>query len=138
MKRVHVTILVLLFGSMIGYAQKAPYNVVFDLTSRDSLDQKAAIRWVTEVLKGDPNAKIEVVMYGKGFELVMPEKSQFVDQVKEASKSPNVSFKVCEVALRNNKVERSQILKEVQTVPDGIYEIISKQHEGWGYIKVVH
>ena len=26
-------------------------------------------------------------------------------------------------------------LEGVGTVPDGIYEIISKQHEGWGYIK---
>ena len=120
------------------HSQSAPYWVVFDLTSRDSLDQKAAMRWVGEVMKADPNAKVEVVMYGKGFELVMPEKSQFIDQVKEAVKNPNVSFKACQVALRTNKVERDQILKEVQTVPDGIYEIISKQHEGWGYIKVVH
>lgn len=119
-------------------AGDAPYWVVFDLTSRDTLDQKVAMRWVGEVIKADPNAKVEVVMYGKGFELVMPEKSGFIDQVKEAAKNPNVSFKVCEVALHANKVERSQILKEVQTVPDGIYEIISKQHEGWGYIKVVH
>lgn len=124
------------FGT--AHAGDAPYWVVFDLTSRDTLDQKAAMRWVGEVIKANPNVKIEVVMYGKGFELVMPEKSGFIAQVKDAAKNPNVSFKVCEVALRNNNVSRDQILKEVQTVPDGIYEIISKQHEGWGYIKVVH
>jgi hypothetical protein len=33
-------------------------------------------------------------------------------------------------------VERSALLKEAQTVPDGIFEIISKQQQGWGYIKV--
>jgi intracellular sulfur oxidation DsrE/DsrF family protein len=81
---------------------------------------------------------VEVVMYGKGFELVMPERSAFITEVKEATKNPNVAFKACQVALHANKVERNQILAEVQTVPDGIYEIISKQHEGWGYIKVVH
>ena len=47
----------------------------------------------------------------------------------------NVSFRVCEGAMKNNKVEKSQLLDGVGTVPDGIYEIISKQHEGWGYIK---
>jgi intracellular sulfur oxidation DsrE/DsrF family protein len=26
----------------------------------------------------------------------------------------------------------------VEIVPDGIYEIISKQRDGWGYIKVSH
>jgi hypothetical protein len=39
------------------------------------------------------------------------------------------------VALKNNGVDKSQLIPGVQTVPDGIYEIIQKQHEGWGYIK---
>jgi intracellular sulfur oxidation DsrE/DsrF family protein len=77
-------------------------------------------------------------MYGKGFELVMPERSAFVNDVKEALKNPNVSFKVCAVALRNNNVDKSQLLAGVGTVPDGIYEIVSKQQDRWGYIKVGH
>ena len=125
-------------GVTAAMAQDAPYRVVFDLTSRDTLDQRAAMRWINEVSQASPNAQVELVMYGKGFELVMPEKSRFLAEVNAALKRPNVSFKVCEVALRNNKVEKSEILKDVQTVPDGIYEIVSKQHQGWGYIKVVH
>ncbi|HEX9007561.1 MAG TPA: DsrE family protein [Bacteroidota bacterium] len=127
-----------LLGAGLVRAQEAPYRVVFDLTSRDSLDQKAVMRWVHEVTSANPNAQVEVVMYGKGYELVMPQKSPFIDQVKAAVRSPNVSFKVCQVAMKNNNIDRSAILSDVQTVPDGIYEIISKQHEGWGYIKVVH
>jgi intracellular sulfur oxidation DsrE/DsrF family protein len=114
------------------------YKVVFDLTSRDSLDQKAVMRWIKEVSTANPEAKMEVVMYAKGFELVMPEKTTYMAEVKEAMKNPNVSFKVCEVALRNNKVEKRQLMENVQTVPDGIYEIVSKQQQGWGYIKVAH
>ncbi len=138
MKHIFLTLSFALLSLGVAHSQPAPYWVVFDLTSRDSLDQKAVMRWVGEVTKADPNAKVEVVMYGKGFELVMPEKSKFIAEVKEAVKNPNVSFKACQVALRANKIDRDQILTEVQTVPDGIYEIISKQHEGWGYIKVVH
>ena len=41
-------------------------------------------------------------------------------------------------ALQVNKTDKGQLLKEVQTVQDGIYEIVSKQQEGWGYIKVMH
>ena len=41
----------------------------------------------------------------------------------------------CEVAMKNNGIEKDQLLEGVGTVPDGIYEIISKQYEGWGYIK---
>jgi uncharacterized protein len=119
-------------------AQRQPYRVVFDLTSRDTLDQKAVLRWLKEVGTSSPNAQMEVVMYAKGFELVMPERSAFVADVKEAMKNPNVAFKVCAIALKNNNVDRSQLLPGVQTVPDGIYELVSKQQDHWGYIKVMH
>ena len=138
MKRLLVVFLLTFLNIRLGFAQDRPYRVVFDLTSRDSLDQKAVMRWVTEISASNPKAELEVVMYAKGFELVMPEKSTVLTEVKNAMKNPNVTFKACEVALKNNKTDKSQLLKEAQTVPDGIYEIISKQQQGWGYIKVMH
>lgn len=138
MKRILVVFLLTFLSIELGFAQDRPYRVVFDLTSRDSLDQKAVMRWVTEISASNPKAELEVVMYAKGFELVMPEKSTVLTEVKNAMKNPNVTFKACEVALKNNKTDKSQLLKEAQTVPDGIYEIISKQQQGWGYIKVMH
>jgi intracellular sulfur oxidation DsrE/DsrF family protein len=40
--------------------------------------------------------------------------------------------------MKNQHVDKSQLLANVQTVPDGIGEIVAKQHAGWGYIKVGH
>ena len=119
-------------------AQGQPYRVVFDLTSRDTLEQKAVLRWLKEVGTSSPDAQMEVVMYAKGFELVMPERSAFIADVKEAMKSPNVTFKVCAIALKNNNVDKTQLLPGVQTVPDGIHELVSRQQDHWGYIKVMH
>jgi intracellular sulfur oxidation DsrE/DsrF family protein len=121
-----------------GQAQAYPYRVVFDLTSRDTLEQKAVLRWLREVGNSSPNAQMEVVMYGKGFELVMPERSAYLAEVKEAMKSPNITFKVCAIAMKNNNIDKSQLLAGVQTVPDGIYELVLKQQDHWGYIKVMH
>jgi uncharacterized protein len=124
----------------VGFArsQRQPYRVVFDLTSRDTLEQKAVLRWLKEVGTASPDAQMEVVMYGKGFELVMPDRSSYIEDVKGAMKNPNVAFKVCAIALRNNSVDKSQLVSGVQVVPDGIYELVSKQQDHWGYIKVVH
>ena len=138
MNRMLNVLCLVLFACSLVHPQANPYRVVFDLTSRDSLEQKAVMRWVREISAANPRAELEVVMYAKGLEMVMPEKSTVMAEVKEALKYPNVSFSVCEVAMKNNKVERSQLLPGVKTVPDGIYEIISKQREGWGYIKVMH
>ena len=123
-----------------GFANRAPqpYRVVFDLTSRDSLDQKAVVRWIKEVTTTDPTADVEVVMYAKGFELVMPDKSTVVADVQAAIKNPKVSFKVCAIALKNNNVDKSKLFPGVQVVPDGIHELVMKQQENWGYIKAVH
>jgi intracellular sulfur oxidation DsrE/DsrF family protein len=117
------------------FAQKAPYNVVIDVTSGDSIVHKMAANWVHEILAMRPDANIELVFYGKGLPMITQGKSTVADSVTKYAAMKNVSFKVCEVALRNNNLEKSQLLKGVTTVPDGIYEIVSKEHEGWGYIK---
>jgi intracellular sulfur oxidation DsrE/DsrF family protein len=40
--------------------------------------------------------------------------------------------------MKNQQVDKTQLLPNVQAVPDGIGEIVSKQQTGWGYIKVGH
>lgn len=138
MRRILFVVSFVLLSPGIVHAQRQPYRVAFDLTSKDSLEQKAVLRWIREVGTSSPDAQMEVVMYGKGFELVMPERSAFIAEVKEAMKNPNVTFKVCAIALKNNNVDKSQLLPGVQTVPDGIYELVAKQQDHWGYIKVMH
>jgi intracellular sulfur oxidation DsrE/DsrF family protein len=131
----------LLFTSVIlltvGFTNRKAdtYRVAFDLTSRDSVDQAATMRWIREVSTSSPDAEMEVVMYGKGFELVMPDRSKALADVQKYITNPKVSFKVCAIALKNNDLEKSQLLPGVQVVPDGIYELVSKQQQHWGYIK---
>src|SRR5262249_2066290 len=59
----------ILSRGLVRAQSQQPYRVVFDLTSRDSLDQKAVLRWLKEITTSSPDAKMEVVMYAKGFEL---------------------------------------------------------------------
>ncbi|HKW11730.1 MAG TPA: DsrE family protein [Gemmatimonadaceae bacterium] len=124
----------------VGFVNRTPqpYRVAFDLTSRDSLDQKAVIRWIKEVSTSSPDAQIEVVMYAKGFELVMPDRSPLLADVQMAMKNPKVSFKVCAIAMKNNGIEKGQMLPGVEVVPDGIHELVMRQQDNWGYIKVSH
>ena len=116
-------------------AQKAPYKVVFDVTSKDSTVHQMVLRWIKEIQAINPEAEIEVVFYAKSLGMVTKDKSAVAADVIKYAKNKNVTFKVCEIAMKNNGVEKGQLLEGVGIVPDGIYEIISKQHEGWGYIK---
>ena len=114
-----------------------PYKVVFDLTSDDPADQAAVLRWLREVASVNPETDMEVVMYARGLALVKSGQTPLVDEVKQAIGRPHVSFKVCEIAMRNQQVDKSQLLPNVAIVPDGIGEIVARQREGWGYIKAV-
>ena len=136
MRRLSLLTIILLVASH-AWAQK-DYKVVFDLTSGDTLSQQTAIRWVNEIIKAEPTAQVEVVMFGKGLPLAVQERSALANDVMSLATNKNVAFKVCAIALANQKIDKSQLLTGVQIVPDGIYEIVSKQREGWGYIKVAH
>jgi len=137
MRKLSLFTIVLLFIAQALSAQK-DYKVVFDLTSGDTLSQQTVIRWVNEVIKTEPTAQVEVVMFGKGLPLVLKDKSALANDVTGLATNQNVAFKVCAIAMANQKIDNSQLLTGVQIVPDGIYEIVSKQKEGWGYVKVAH
>jgi uncharacterized protein len=132
---------VLTIGAMTALGQSPqpqPYKVVFDLTSSDPLDQQAVLRWIREVTALNPKTETEVVMYGRGLDLVVSGKTTLAAGVQEAIDNAHASFRVCAIAMKNQQIDKSQLLPNVQIVPDGIGEIVAKQRDGWGYIKVGH
>ncbi len=119
-------------------SQPRPYKVVFDLTSADPADQQAVLRWITEIKAANPLTEAEVVMYGHGLDLVIAAKTTHAADVARAIGDLHAQFRVCAIAMKNQHLDMSQLLPDVQTVPDGIGELVAKQQAGWGYIKVVH
>src|SRR5690349_21308090 len=93
-----------------SFAQKAPYNVVIDVTSGDTIVHKMATNWVREILSQNPNANIELVFYGKGLPMITKDKSTVTDSVMKYAAMKNVNFKVCAVAMKNNNVDKSQLI----------------------------
>ena len=112
------------------------YKVVFDITSSDTAAQKAVIRQMRGISQSRPDAQLEVAIYGDALPMVMKDKSILADAIQELSSSKKASFKVCAATMKRNNIDKSQLIAGVDVVPDAIYEIVTKQHEGWGYIKV--
>lgn len=138
MKYTIITISFILLGCNLLFAQEKPYNVVFDITSKDTVDHRMVMRWVSDIAETYPNSNIEVVFYGKSFDMIVQGKSMDAETVMNLVKKKNVTFNACAIALQRNKIEKSQLLPGVKIVPDGIHELVLKQSEGWGYIKVSH
>lgn len=121
-----------------SFTQAKPYNVVFDLTTADTATHHRVIRWINGIIESYPDAKIEVVFYGKSLPMVETNQSSVAKDVKKLAAGKNVTFTVCEQAMKIHNVDKSMLLAGVKTVPDAIYELISKQADGYGYIKVTN
>lgn len=138
MKRIIFIYILLLMGAGNGFAQGAPYHAVFDLTTGDTATHQRVMRWVKSISESHPDARLEIVFYGKSLPMVEKGKSTMSADIVKLAAGNNVTFAVCEQAMKVHKVEKSMLLDGVKTVPDAIYEIISLQARGYGYIKVTN
>ena len=138
MKHLFICIAILLACTTRGFSQSKPYNVVFDLTTADTTTHQRVIRWIRSIIAAYPDAKLEVVFYGKALPMAESEKSTVANDIKNLAAGKNVTFAVCEQAMQVHNVSKSMLVPGVKTVPDAIYELISKQADGYGYIKVTN
>ena len=122
----------------ISHAQNSNYKVVFDMTSKDTVNQQSLIRELNIISQSNPTAKLEVVTYGEGLNLLLKDRSPQQAAISQLIKDGRTSFKVCAFTVKRYNVNKTELIPGVEVVPDGIYEIISKQQQGWGYIKVGH
>src|SRR4030095_1144434 len=83
-----------------SFAQAKPYNVVFDLTIADTATHQRVVRWINGIIASYPDAKIEVVFYGKALPMVETNLSSVATDVKKLAAGKNVTFTVCEHAMK--------------------------------------
>jgi intracellular sulfur oxidation DsrE/DsrF family protein len=79
-----------------------------------------------------------VVFYGKALDMVVKDKSTVAGDVMKLGTDKKVTFAACEHAMKVFNISKDQLLNGVTTVPDALYELVIKQAEGYGYIKVTN
>lgn len=124
--------------SILVNAQNKPVKILFDVTSKDSLTHQAVLRHVNGMASTYPNSNFEVVVYGGAISMVLKDKSTVSKAIETASVNKNVAFAVCAETMKRYNIDKDQLIRGVVIVPDAIMEIVTKQGEGWGYIKESH
>ena len=138
MKKKILMLALVLVTAVTLQAQNADYRVVFDLTSKDTSSHKTVIRQASGIAKANPDAKLEVVVYSGALDMVLKDKSIVAKDLENLIKNKQASVKVCAITMQRHNIDISQLVPGVEVVPDGIYQIITRQREGWGYIKVTN
>jgi intracellular sulfur oxidation DsrE/DsrF family protein len=114
--------------------QKPEHKIIFQLTSGDTTAHKQLIKQFNNILSVSPTTKIEVVCHGLGLDMLVSGKTIVEDKIKILSEK-GVVFNACEFSIKERKVDRSKIISSAGFVPAGIIAIVSKQEQGWSYIK---
>jgi intracellular sulfur oxidation DsrE/DsrF family protein len=98
------------------------------------------LRNINNHLEVNPKAKIVVISHALGVDFLMKDTRDKNGNPYEVAvqdlKSRGVTFEVCEITLRNRKMNRTQFIEEASFVPSGVAEITRKQQrEGYAYLK---
>jgi uncharacterized protein len=116
-----------------------PDKVVYHVN--DTPAQAAnALRNISNHLEVNPKARIVVVTHAQGvdflFEGAKDRNGNPYNIMVESLKDRGVQFDVCEITLRNRKLERSRFIPEATFVPSGVAEITRlQQREGYAYLR---
>jgi hypothetical protein len=89
-----------------------------------------------------PDTKIVVVTHANGVDFLMEgakdAKNANIDYAAlvSALKSRGVKFEVCEITLRNRKLNKDQFILDAEFTPSGVVRVAQLQNrEGFAYIK---
>ena len=82
---------------------------------------------------GAANVDIEIVAYGPGIGMLKLE-SPTGSRVADAMKA-NIKVLACENTMRGQKLTRDDMLPALTYVPAGVTEIMTRQSEGWAYLR---
>ena len=110
------------------------HKILYQLTDGEPETHKKFLRQIHNVLELAPNAQIEVVTHGMGIDLLQNQNNPFEKDLQELS-DRGVVFLVCENTMKQRQLSKDKFLKMAGFVPSAILELVTKQEEGWIYIK---
>ncbi len=134
-----LTILLIAFNFYSAQNEKGnkpskPHRIIFQLTTGDTISHKQLMKQFGNILSVSPTTQIEVVCHGPGLDMLVVSKSIVSEKINHFSEK-GVVFNACEFSMKERKVEKEAIIKSAGYVNAGIIEIVSKQEQGWSYIK---
>jgi len=130
-----LTALVLTVAATCVLAQdKVAYHI-----SDSATQALAGLRNVKNHLDTDPTAQITVVTHAGGVDFLMYDAQDRNGNPYEIAVQQlvgrGVKFEVCEITLKNRKLERKQFIPEAAFTPSGVVRLSKLQGQGYSYIK---
>ena len=124
----------------IHAAELKTAKVVYHIGEAGPAQMKRALRYITNQISVNPASKIVVVAHAQGVESLLRDAhdendAPFAGAVGDLA-AHGVSFRVCNISLVNQHIERSAVVPQATLVRSGVEEIVRLQNEeGYAYIR---
>jgi intracellular sulfur oxidation DsrE/DsrF family protein len=134
--------------SFSGHAveKSKEHRIVFQVDQNDPAVMNLVLNNVQNTLdyyngKGEP-AKVEVVAYGPGLNMLRDDKSPVKERLarmaKDGSFPARLQFSACHntmMGMEKREGHPIQIVSEAKVVPSGVVRISELQEDGWSYVR---
>ena len=116
-------------------AQAAKNRVVIQVSDADPAKWNLALNNAKNLQSdlGAANVEIEIVAYGPGLAM-LKSGSAVATRIDEATLSGQ-KVVACENTMRNQKVDKSEMIGGISYVSAGVVEIVQRQQQGWAYLR---
>ncbi|MBA4745853.1 MAG: DsrE family protein [Muricauda sp.] len=131
----NILLFLVMMVSGLTLAQNEPIKVVFDVTSSNPDVHRTAAKHLRLMAEAYPESEFELVIYSGAFKMVDKKSSVAGETLSTIVNRDNVSIVICEQTMKRHKMTMDDLIPGVESVPDGIFELVMKQKQGWGYIK---
>ncbi len=137
MKFLIVFLITLSFTASAQVVDNKVHKLVMQFTVGDSTEQASVVAQAANIRASWPKAQIEIVCHSSGLDLLISNKTKVSKQVAELA-SQGVVFAACNNTMKRRKLTKEDLLPTAVVVPSAMIELVSKQEEGWAYVKGAH
>jgi len=126
----------LMFGAIATPALAAEKSkMVIQVSDNDSAKWNLALNNAKNIQKdiGNANVDLEIIAFGPGINMLKAE-SEVGNRINEAVES-GVKVLACQNTMRNQKLEKDDMLGSIGYVPAGVIQIMQQQQKGYAYLR---
>jgi len=115
-----------------------PRKIVFSIDSAEPKAINHVLSTVNNVMKfyRPENTEVVVVAYSQGIKALLKKDNKEIRTRIEALMTYDVEFIACGNSMRTLKIDKKELLDDIEYATAGIVEIIERQLQGYTYIKL--
>jgi len=114
-----------------------PRKFVFPITKWDRKEVNHILSSANNVMKfyGPENTEVVIVAYAQGINTLLKRRDSHIRKRVESLMTYDVEFIACGNTMRTLKIDKKDLLDDVEVVTAGIVELIERQLQGYIYIR---